>query len=95
MSNAAKDFRTALETIPVRLVHVWGGPPQIVDGWATTAGMWVHWPLAGDFRLSKRGLLGNARSKIGRWRVHQADFKELRRRYLVLTGENVNRRFDV
>ena len=91
MNREVKQFHAETEakkTFAVRVVHVWGveaGHMKVLDANVTTGGMFVHWPLAGTIRvLAKSGRLGATNTRLGLWRVHSDDFKEMRRRRVIL-----------
>lgn len=82
MSKTTKAFRAELEAKRVIEVQaLMGGiPHKTLEGWANTAGLWVHWPLAGDYRVDRR----TGKIQGTGWYVGESDLRELKRREVVI-----------
>jgi hypothetical protein len=84
MSKTTKQFHAeeeAKKPFDVWLVHDFGRLEKVVQGWATKVGLYVHWPLAGDYLVHKRT------GRVGRlpWVVEEKSFAELKCRQGVLS----------
>lgn len=91
MSKTTKQFhdeQDAKKPFWVRVIHVWQpGQTEVkhLEATVSLGGSFVHWPLAGQIRVLKRsGRLGATNTRLGMWRVHSDDFREMRRRYAIL-----------
>lgn len=86
MSKTTKAFRAELEAKRPIEVRVFHGPHGLapegkpLQGWANTAGLWVHWPLAGDYRVDRR----TGKIQGTGWYVGESDLRELKRREVVI-----------
>lgn len=96
MSKTTKQFHAeedAKKPFAVRVIHVWQpgqNEMKCLEATVSLGGTFVHWPLAGQIRVLKgSGRLGASNTRLGMWRVHSEDLKEMRRRLAILKAGTV------